>query len=164
MSAGLLFAKTFWKPLAGALVLLLALWALHYYGATRYEAGAAAVQAQWKEAIRVAEEQARATEAAQATTITAKTEPILKEKTDAIAAIAPVRADVAAGRSRVRIASAICPARDLPASPAAASVDTPAPVELPATVGTDLLDLKAGIIADQAALKALQEWAAIVAK
>lgn len=71
-----------------------------------------------------------------------------------------LRADVALGRSVVRIAAA-CPAGGgrLPQATAPASVDAAAPLELPASVGVNLLDLKSGIVEDQRKIEALQRYA-----
>ncbi len=84
---------------------------------------------------------------------------ISKERTDALAENSRIAADVASGARRLRIA-ATCPARsgDVPTGAAATSVDAAAPIEIPAAVGQDLFDLRAGIISDQAALKGLQEY------
>lgn len=70
-----------------------------------------------------------------------------------------LRAAVAAGTRVVRIAAA-CPANpgSLPAAPAAASVDHAPTVELTPVVGQDVLSIRAGIVADQGALTALQQY------
>ena len=47
MSAAILFALKHWRWLAGAAVLALALLFVHAYGRSRYNAGAASVQAKW---------------------------------------------------------------------------------------------------------------------
>jgi prophage endopeptidase len=77
---------------------------------------------------------------------------------------ARLRADVATGRRIVRIAAS-CPAAHSGAVREAAAppgVDPPAAVELPATVGQDILDLRAGIQDDQGKLAALQLYATTV--
>lgn len=82
-----------------------------------------------------------------------------KEKTDAIAENEKLRADVAAGTRRLRIAGS-CRASggNVPSTSSAASVDNAGTVELTGSAGRTVLDVRAGIIADQAALKALQEY------
>ncbi len=82
-----------------------------------------------------------------------------KEKTDAIAENEKLRADVAAGTRRLRIAGS-CRASggDVSSSTGAAGVGDAASVELTEASGRTLLDIRAGIIADQAALKALQAY------
>lgn len=82
-----------------------------------------------------------------------------KEKTDALAENEKLRADVAAGTRRLRIAGS-CRASgvDVPSTAGAASVDNAGTVELTGAAGRAVLDVRAGIIADQAALRALQEY------
>lgn len=82
-----------------------------------------------------------------------------KEKTDALADNEKLRADVATGTRRLRIAGS-CRASgvDVPSTAGAASVDNASSVELTGAAGRAVLDVRAGIIADQAALKALQEY------
>jgi prophage endopeptidase len=82
-----------------------------------------------------------------------------KEKNDALAENEKLRADIAAGTRRLRIAGS-CRASggDVPSTAGAASVDNAGSVELTGPAGRAVLDVRAGIIADQAALKALQEY------
>lgn len=82
-----------------------------------------------------------------------------KEKTDALAENEKLRADVAAGTRRLRIAGS-CRASgvDVPSAAGAAGVDNAGTVELSPVAGSTVLAARAGIIADQAALKALQEY------
>lgn len=69
-----------------------------------------------------------------------------------------LRARLAAG-GRVRVAGN-CPANlvSVPAASGAASVGHAGTVELSPAAGRNVLDIRAGIIADQAALKALQQY------
>lgn len=82
-----------------------------------------------------------------------------KEKTDALAENEKLRTDVAAGSRRLRIAAS-CRASgvDVPSTAGAASVDNAGTVELSAASGRTVLDVRSGIIADQAALRALQDY------
>lgn len=82
-----------------------------------------------------------------------------KEKTDALAENEKLRADVAAGTRRLRIAGS-CRASSVyvPSAAGAAGVDNAGTVELSSVAGSTVLAARAGIIADQAALKALQEY------
>lgn len=82
-----------------------------------------------------------------------------KEKTDAVAENEKLRADVAAGTRRLRIAGS-CRASggDVSSSAGAAGMGDAGSVELTQASGRTLLDIRAGIIADQAALKALQAY------
>ncbi|RVD76988.1 lysis system i-spanin subunit Rz [Pseudomonas koreensis] len=82
-----------------------------------------------------------------------------KEKTDALAENEKLRSDVAAGTRRLRIAGS-CRASggDLSSTTGTAGVDHAGTVELTGTAGRTVLDVRSGIIADQAALKALQEY------
>lgn len=86
-----------------------------------------------------------------------------KEKTDALSENEKLRARVADGTRRLRIAGS-CRASgvDVPSTAGAASVDNAGTVELSGSAGRTVLDVRAGIIADQAALKALQEYVAQV--
>lgn len=84
-----------------------------------------------------------------------------KEKDDALHENNALRDAVAAGARRLRV-RAVCPAsggNDLPDTSAAGSVGAEATVELSSATGRDVLDIRAGIIADQAALSYLQEYA-----
>ena len=87
-----------------------------------------------------------------------------KEKDDALRQNEALRRDVAAGTRRVRVAGSCVAAggRDVPQATTAPGVDPAPTVELTAAAGQDILDIRAGIIADQAALKALQQYAAEV--
>lgn len=88
-----------------------------------------------------------------------------KEKTDALAENERLRADVAAGTRRLRIAGS-CRASGggLPGTTSASGLDDAGTVELSPTAGSIVLAARAGIIADQAALKVLQEYVANVCK
>lgn len=70
-----------------------------------------------------------------------------------------LRNDVAAGARRLRIAGT-CRAGggSVPGSAGAASLDDARSVELSGTAGRTVFDIRAGIIADRTALKALQEY------
>jgi prophage endopeptidase len=82
-----------------------------------------------------------------------------KEKTDALAENDKLRSAVAAGARRLRIAGS-CSASggDMPGTAGASSLGNAGTVELSAASGRTVLDVRAGIIADQAALKALQSY------
>lgn len=73
-----------------------------------------------------------------------------------------IRAAVRAGTQRLRIA-AVCPASgstgDVPQASSAGGVGPASTVELTSAAGQDVLDIRAGIISDQAALKYLQQYA-----
>jgi len=81
-----------------------------------------------------------------------------KELKDAQAENDVLRGKLARGGG-VRVA-ANCPANpgSVPAAPGAASVDHAGTVELSPEAGRNVLDVRAGIIADQAALRALQHY------
>ncbi len=82
-----------------------------------------------------------------------------KEKTDAVAENEKLRADVAAGTRRLRIAgSCRTSGGHVSSSTGAAGVGDAGSVELTEASGRTLLDIRAGIIADQTALKALQAY------
>lgn len=82
-----------------------------------------------------------------------------KDKTDAIAENEKLRADVAAGTRRLRIAgSCRSSSGDVPSASIASSLGDAGSVELSSASGRTVLDIRAGIIADQAALKALQSY------
>jgi len=82
-----------------------------------------------------------------------------KERTDALAENEKLRTAVAAGTRRLRIAGS-CHASggDMHGTSGASSVDNAGTVELTGPAGRTVLDLRAGIIADQAALRALQDY------
>lgn len=89
----------FWKPLAGAAIVLLALWAVHHHG---YNAGKATVQAAWdKDRAARAEADARVMQAQAELEAAnrARNEVIEREYKDKLAAIAADR-DSIAGRVR----------------------------------------------------------------
>lgn len=88
-----------------------------------------------------------------------------KEKTDALAENEKLRSDVASGARRLRIAGS-CRAggSNVPSSTGAAGLGDAGSVELAEASGRTLLDIRAGIIADQAALKALQEYVSNVCR
>lgn len=81
-----------------------------------------------------------------------------EELKNAIAENDRLRARLAAG-GRVRVAGS-CPAAagTVPTTATAASVGDAGTVELSAEAGRNVLDIRAGIIADQAALRALQQY------
>lgn len=161
IDAALAFLKAFWKPIAGALALLLALWALHHYGQSRYEAGEDAKQAEWDEANRVAQAAADKKEADDRQAITAKTEPIKEARDETLKKIELDRAAVAAGTKRVYVRAA-CPSSNLPSSPTAPSVDDGKAAELAPADGETVLLLKEQLTKTEAALAGLQEWARVV--
>lgn len=82
-----------------------------------------------------------------------------KEKTDALADNETLRRAAADSARRLRIAGS-CRASggDMPGSTSAASLGDAGTVELSAASGSAVFDIRAGIIADQAALKALQSY------
>ncbi|WP_202988101.1 lysis protein [Pseudomonas typographi] len=81
-----------------------------------------------------------------------------KEKADALADNERRRRDLAAGK-RLRVAgNCNSSGGNVPKTTSSTSVDDAGTVELSATAGQDLLDIRAGIIADQAALRALQDY------
>lgn len=85
-----------------------------------------------------------------------------KEKADALAQNAALRAAVAAGTRRLRVAGT-CTANhpsggDVSQAASSASVGDAGSVELDPATGQHILDIRAGAIADQAALKALQAY------
>ena len=81
-----------------------------------------------------------------------------KEKASDLADNERLRADVAAGDRRLRIAGR-CSASssDLPDTTSAARLDDGGTVELAGAAGRTVFDIRAGIIKDRAALKGLQE-------
>ena len=82
-----------------------------------------------------------------------------KEKAHALAENEKLRADVAAGDRRLRIAGR-CSAdsSNLPDTTRATSLDDGGTVELAGAAGRTVFDIRAGIIKDRAALKGLQEY------
>ena len=79
MSAAILFVIKHWRWLAGAIVLALAGLMVHAYGRSRYNAGAASVQAKWDAAsaqhqINVEQSLANAIAAANAASLAYQTE------------------------------------------------------------------------------------------
>jgi len=85
-----------------------------------------------------------------------------KEKADDLAKNEKHRADVAAGTRRLRIAGS-CPASgagsgNVPDTASTTRLGDAGAVELSPTAGSTVLDIRAGIIADQAALRALQSY------
>ncbi len=87
-----------------------------------------------------------------------------KEKDDALRKNEALRRNVAAGTRRVRVAGSCVAAggRDVLQATAAPGLDPAPTVELTAAAGQDVFDIRAGIIADQHALIALQEYVATV--
>ncbi|MCC8381543.1 lysis protein [Xenorhabdus sp. PB30.3] len=77
-----------------------------------------------------------------------------QELANAKTEIDTLRADVAAGRRKLRI-QASCPVREATAS---SSVGTPTSVELTGEAGSTVLDIREGIISDRAKLSYLQEY------
>lgn len=82
-----------------------------------------------------------------------------KEKAHDLAENEKLRADVAAGDRRLRIAGR-CSAdsSNLPNATSTARLDDGETVELAGAAGRTVLDIRAGIIKDRAALKGLQEY------
>jgi prophage endopeptidase len=82
-----------------------------------------------------------------------------KEKTDALAENEKLRFAIASGARRLRITGS-CRARggDVPGTARAAGLGDAGTVELSTASGSAVFDIRAGIIADQAALKALQQY------
>ena len=82
-----------------------------------------------------------------------------KEKTNALAENERLRADVAAGDRRLRIAGR-CSASsgNLPDATSSARLDDGGTVELAGTAGRTFFDIRAGVIKDLAALRGLQEY------
>lgn len=81
------------------------------------------------------------------------------EKAHALAENEKLRADVAAGDRRLRIAGR-CSASssNLPDTSSTARMDDGSTVELAGAVGRTVFDIRAGIIKDRAALKGLQQY------
>ena len=82
-----------------------------------------------------------------------------KEKMNDLAENEKLRADVAAGDRRLRIAGR-CSASssNMPDTAVAARLDDGGTVELAGAAGRTVFDIRAGIIKDRAALKGLQEY------
>lgn len=82
-----------------------------------------------------------------------------KEKTDGLAENEKLRRAAADSARRLRIAGS-CRASggDVPGTASASSLGDASTVELSAAAGSTVFDIRAGIIADQAALKALQSY------
>ena len=82
-----------------------------------------------------------------------------KEKANALAENEKLRADVAAGDRRLRIAGR-CSASssNMPDTADGARLDDGGTVELAGAAGRTVFDIRAGIIKDRAALKGLQEY------
>jgi len=82
-----------------------------------------------------------------------------EEKTNALAENDKLRADVASGARRLRIAGS-CSASggNVPGTTISSSLGDASTFELSPASGSTVLSIRAGIIADQAALKALQSY------
>lgn len=89
----------------------------------------------------------------------ASDEKYTKEKADDLAKNETLRRAVADGTRRLRIAGS-CSAGggNVPGTASAASVGDAGAIELSAETGRSVLDIRAGIIADQAALRAAQAY------
>ncbi|MFJ9993438.1 lysis system i-spanin subunit Rz [Pseudomonas putida] len=86
---------------------------------------------------------------------------LTKERADALAENDRLRRAVSDGNSRLRFSgtcSATAAAGEMPGTTAATSLDNADSIELAPAAGRNILDIRAGIIADQAALKALQQY------
>ena len=82
-----------------------------------------------------------------------------KEKANALAENEKLRADVAAGDRRLRIAGRCSSSGiNLPDATSTASLDDDGTIELAGAAGRTVFDIRAGIIKDRAALKGLQEY------
>ena len=82
-----------------------------------------------------------------------------KEKAHALAENERLRRAVANGARRLRIAgSCRADSGNVPGTTSAASLGDAGTIELSAASGSTVFDIRAGIIADQAALKALQAY------
>ena len=82
-----------------------------------------------------------------------------KEKADALAENERLRRAVDDGYRRLRIAGRCSSAAsDVPQTGGAASLGDAGTVELAPAAGRNIFDIRAGIIADQAALRALQDY------
>lgn len=86
---------------------------------------------------------------------------LTKERADALAENDRLRRVVSDGNRRLRVAgacSASAAAGDMSGTAGAASLGNAGSIELAPTAGRNILDIRAGIITDQAALKALQQY------
>ena len=82
-----------------------------------------------------------------------------KEKAHALAENEKLRADVAAGDRRLRIAGRCSSSSgNLPYTTSTARLDDGGTVELAGAAGRTVFDIRAGVIKDQAALRGLQEY------
>jgi prophage endopeptidase len=82
-----------------------------------------------------------------------------KEKADALAENDKLRAAVASGARRLRIAGTYSAGSgNMPSATSTASLGDAGTVELSAASGSTIFDIRAGVVADQAALKALQAY------
>ncbi|WLD64692.1 lysis system i-spanin subunit Rz [Pseudomonas sp. OVF7] len=82
-----------------------------------------------------------------------------KEKTDGLAENEKLRRAAADSARRLRIAgSCRASSGDVPGTASASGLGDAGSVELSAASGSTVFDIRAGIIADQAALKALQDY------
>jgi prophage endopeptidase len=86
-----------------------------------------------------------------------------EEKTNALAENDKLRADIASGTRRLRIAGS-CSASggNVPGTAVSSGLGDASTFELSPASGSAVLSIRSGIIADQAALKALQEYVANV--
>ena len=105
--------------------------------------------------VRQALEKQRAAEQARADIDTKAT----KEKANALAENEKLRADIAAGDRRLRIAGRCSTSSgNLPDTTSAARLDDGSTVELAGAAGRTVFDIRAGIIKDRAALTGLQDY------
>lgn len=82
-----------------------------------------------------------------------------KEKANALAENEKLRADIAAGDRRLRVAGRFsASSSDLPNTTITARVDDGGTVELAGVAGRTVFDIRSGVIKDRAALKGLQEY------
>lgn len=82
-----------------------------------------------------------------------------KEKTDALAENDMLRSTVVSGARRLRIAGSCSPGGgNVPSATSSTGLGDAGTVELSGASGRTVLDIRAGIIADQAALRALQPY------
>lgn len=139
-------------------------WQANSYGkqlatqATAFQADLDKIAAAGAEQARVAVEHQQQAEQA-LTTLDAKSS---KDKADAIAQNEALRASVASGARRLRVAGTCTASHSsgsvVPETPGTASVGNASTVELDSVAGQHIYDIRAGAIADQAALKALQDY------
>ena len=105
--------------------------------------------------VRQALEKQRAAEQARADIDTKAT----KEKANALAENEKLRADIAAGDRRLRIAGRCSTSSgNLPDTTSAARLDDGSTVELTGAAGRTVFNIRAGIIKDRAALTGLQDY------